>query len=140
MKLYKTTILFLLATILVVYISYAQDSISLNLESAIELALQKNTEIAIANYQVNTSEFALKVAKGTVTDIDFTAAKAKLEKMDLTEEAFILAKKRYEFGVGTFLEVNNAELSFTQTRLFWLQAISDNKAAYYDYQLLIGKD
>lgn len=77
-----------------------------------------------------------------LSHLDFSKQKieVQLENMDLTEEAFRLAKKRYEFGVGTFLEVNNAQLSFTQARLFWLQAISDYKSAYYDYQLLIGQD
>lgn len=77
-----------------------------------------------------------------LSHLDFSKQKIEVqsENMDLTEEAFRLAKKRYEFGVGTFLEVNNAQLSFTQARLFWLQAISDYKSAYYDYQLLIGQD
>jgi outer membrane protein TolC len=51
-----------------------------------------------------------------------------------------LVRKRFEFGVGTILEVNDAELAYTQARLGWLQAISDYKAAYYDYQLLIGEE
>ncbi|MGB3345100.1 MAG: TolC family protein [Aequorivita sp.] len=77
-----------------------------------------------------------------LSHLDFSKQKIEVqsENMDLTEEAYRLAKKRYEFGVGTFLEVNDAQLSFTQARLFWLQAISDYKSAYYDYQLLIGQD
>ena len=74
--------------------------------------------------------------------LDFSKQKIEVqqENMDLTTEALNLVKKRYQLGVGTFLEVNNAELSYTQSRLFWLQAISDYKTAYYDYQLLIGQD
>lgn len=45
-------------------ISYSQDRITLNLESAIILALKENTDIAIASYQVKINEFALKEAKG----------------------------------------------------------------------------
>lgn len=77
-----------------------------------------------------------------LSQLDFTKQKIEVqqENMNLTEEALQLAKKRYQLGVGTFLEVNNAELSYTQARLFWLQAISDYRTAYYDYQLLIGKD
>ena len=76
------------------------------------------------------------------SQLDFAKQKieVQLDNMNLTEEALSLAKKRYQFGVGTFLEVNNAELSYTQARLFWLQAISDYKSAYYDYQLLIGQE
>ncbi len=77
-----------------------------------------------------------------LSQLDFSKQKIQLqsENMALTEEALNLAKKRYQFGVGTFLEVNNAELSFIQARLFWLQAISEYKRAYYDYHLLIGQD
>lgn len=76
------------------------------------------------------------------SQLDFTKQKieVQLESMNLTEEALNLTKKRYKLGVGTFLEVNNAELSYTQAILFWLQAISDYKTTYYDYQLLIGKE
>jgi len=42
--------------------------------------------------------------------------------------------------VGTILEVNDAELAYTQSRLSWLQAVLSYKTTYYDYQLLIGKD
>lgn len=77
-----------------------------------------------------------------LSQLDFTKQKieVQLDNMNLTEEALSLAKKRYQYGIGTFLEVNNAELSHTQARLFWLQAISAYKTAYYDYQLLIGQD
>ena len=64
MKLNKTKILFLLAIILVTHANYAQDSIPLSLVSAIDLALNKNADITIANFQVNSSEFALKEAIG----------------------------------------------------------------------------
>lgn len=80
--------------------------------------------------------------KELVSQLDFSRQKVAVQKenMVLTEEALVLSKKRYQFGVGTFLEVNNAELTYTQARLGWIQAISDYKTAYYDYRLLIGKE
>lgn len=74
--------------------------------------------------------------------LDFASKRINVqhENMNLTEEALALARKRYDFGVGTFLEVNDAVLSYTQARLTWLQAISEYKVAYYDYQLLLGED
>lgn len=77
-----------------------------------------------------------------LSQLDFAMQKTavQLESMNLTEEALALAKKRYRYGVGTFLEVSDAELSYTQARLIWLQAISEYKMAYYDYQLLTGQD
>lgn len=44
----------------------AHDSIPLNLESAIELAVLENSDITIAEYQVKSTEFALKEVKGHV--------------------------------------------------------------------------
>ena len=77
-----------------------------------------------------------------ISELDFASKKitVQYESMNLTEEALQLSRKRYDFGVGTFLEVNDAILSYTQARLIWLQAISEYKIAYYDYQLLIGED
>ncbi|MDN3493247.1 TolC family protein [Winogradskyella bathintestinalis] len=77
-----------------------------------------------------------------MTNLNFSLQKTEVQKenMELTAEALALAKKRYNLGVGTFLEVNDAELSYTQSRLSWLQAISNYKNAFYDYQLLIGND
>lgn len=92
--------------------------------------------------QQYTSEATKMQLQELISQLDFTRQKIEVqqENMDLTEEALVLTRKRYEFGAGTFLEINNAELSYIQARLYWLQAISDYKAAYYDYQLLIGKD
>jgi outer membrane protein TolC len=92
--------------------------------------------------QQHISEATKMQLQELISQLDFTRQKIEVqqENMNLTEEALGLTKKRYEFGAGTFLEINNAELSYIQARLFWLQAISDYKAAYYDYQLLIGKD
>ncbi|OGS69747.1 MAG: hypothetical protein A3F91_08425 [Flavobacteria bacterium RIFCSPLOWO2_12_FULL_35_11] len=88
-----------------------------------------------------TKEIQLKLIE-LISQLKFSRLKVEvqLENMDLTDEAQKLAKKRYEFGVGTILEVNDAELAYTQSRLNWLQALLNYKSAYYDYQLLIGKD
>jgi len=77
-----------------------------------------------------------------LSQLDFSLQKVAVQKenMKLTAEALALVKKRYQYGVGTFLEVNDAETSYTKARLDWLQAISNYKSAFYDYQLLIGKE
>ncbi len=74
--------------------------------------------------------------------LNFSKQKVEVqnENIFLTSEALSLAKKRYQLGIGTILEVNDAELSHTQARLNRLQAILNYKLAYYDYQLLIGKE
>lgn len=97
--------------------------------------------IAQEQKKYNTEAIKMQLQE-LLSQLDFSKQKieVQLESMNLTEEALKLAKKRYQLGVGTFLEVNNAELSYTQARLLWLQAILDYNKAYYDYQLLIGKD
>ncbi|WNH07756.1 TolC family protein [Thalassobellus suaedae] len=89
----------------------------------------------------HTTEATKMQLQVLLSQLEFAKQKTEVQKenMNLTEEALRLTKKRYQLGVGTFLEVNNAELSYTQARLFWLQAISDYKSAYYDYQLVIGQ-
>lgn len=95
---------------------------------------EEEKEHTSKDYQMQMQELLSK--------LDFASKKINVqyESMNLTEEALALARKRYDFGVGTFLEVNDAVLSFTQARLTWLQAISEYKVAYYDYQLLLGAD
>jgi len=97
-------------------------------------------EIAQQTMENTTREFQMQFEE-LLSQLDFSKQKVFVQKenMELSEEALELSKKRYRFGVGTFLEVNDAELSYTQAQLNWLQAISDYKSAYYDYQLLIGK-
>lgn len=101
--------------------------------------IAKNISEEQKKYTTEATQMQLQELR---SQLDFTKQKieVQLESMNLTEEALKLTKKRYQLGVGTFLEVNNAELSYTQARLFWLQAISDYKTTYYDYQLLIGKE
>lgn len=95
---------------------------------------QKRKDYATREYQMQFEEL--------LSQLDFSRQKVVVQKenMELTAEALALAKKRYQYGVGTFLEVNDAETSYTQARLNWLQAISNYNSAYYDYQLLIGKE
>ena len=64
MNLFKTTCTILLLTVFSQIDLIAQDSIPLSLKVAVDLAIQKNTDIIISEYGVNTSEFALKEAKG----------------------------------------------------------------------------
>lgn len=95
---------------------------------------QERKKYATREYQMQFEEL--------LSQLDFSLQKVAVQKenMKLTAEALALVKKRYQYGVGTFLEVNDAETSYTQARLDWLQAISNYKSAFYDYQLLIGKE
>ena len=104
---------------------------------------QAKIEKSIAEEQkkYTTSKYRMQFEE-LLSQLEFSKQKVEVQKenMELTKESLKLSKKRYQFGVGTFLEVNDAELSYTKAQLNWLQAISDYKSAYYDYQLLIGKE
>ena len=45
-------------------ISYSQNNILLNLDEAVQMALSKNSDIIISNYQIAATKFALREAKG----------------------------------------------------------------------------
>ncbi|WP_372793965.1 TolC family protein [Lutibacter sp.] len=66
MQFLKVKSLFVCVVILSCQFTFSQDSISIGLNEAIQLALQKNTNIVISNYQVKKSEFALKEAKANL--------------------------------------------------------------------------
>ncbi|MFZ2283771.1 MAG: TolC family protein [Lutibacter sp.] len=98
-------------------------------------------KIAEEEKEYTTREYKMqRIALLSMLDFYKQKIEVQKESMALTSEALTLSRKRYRFGVGTFLEINDAELSYTQARLNWLQTLSDYQAAYYDYQLLIGKE
>src|SRR5690554_5640249 len=65
MKSYKPKVLLLLIALFVAHFNYAQDSIPLSLSTAIDMALSKNIDITMADYQVNTLEYAMKEVNGS---------------------------------------------------------------------------
>ena len=56
------------------------------------------------------------------------------------EKAYGIARTRFDAGAGTMLEVNQAQLAVTQSRLNHSQAIYDFLAAQADYNKVIGLD
>jgi outer membrane protein TolC len=56
------------------------------------------------------------------------------------EKAYSIARTRFDAGAGTMLEVNQAELAVTQSRLNLSQAIYDLLAAKADYDKTVGRE
>jgi outer membrane protein len=77
-----------------------------------------------------------------ISRIQFIKQRLDLQKenIDLAQKALFMARERYAYGIGTLLEVNDSELSVTMAKINWLQAMLDYKLAYYDYELLTGKE
>ncbi len=79
----------------------------------------------------------------TATNNVFTAREKMLaneKTVDLAEKAYSIARTRFDAGAGTMLEVNQAQLNVTQSRLNHSQAIYDFLAAKADYDKVIGNE
>jgi outer membrane protein TolC len=63
----------------------------------------------------------------------------QMKTVQQAEEGYAIAKTRLENGVGTQLEINDAEMALRQAKLNKLQAIYDLKVAEADLQYLLGK-
>ena len=58
--------------------------------------------------------------------------------MRQAEKAYAIMQKSFEIGSATFIELNDADLALTNSRLSYNQAIYDFLAAKSDLQLLLG--
>lgn len=55
------------------------------------------------------------------------------------EKGYMIAQKRYDTGAGTLLELNDAELALTQSRLNFNQSIYDFMVAKAELDKILGK-
>ena len=65
---------------------------------------------------------------------------AARKSVELSEKAYSISSKRYENGAGTMIELQNASLAITQSRLSYHQAISEYLSAKADLEKLLGKE
>lgn len=74
---------------------------------------------------------------------DLLTAREQMFAQEVTvrqaEKAYSISDTRYGAGAGTILELNTAELSLTQARLNFSQAIYDYLSAKADYDRVIGR-
>jgi outer membrane protein TolC len=59
--------------------------------------------------------------------------------VDQAGRGYTIARKRYDIGAGTLLEMNDAELAMTQAKLNYNQAIYDYLVARSDLEKTLGK-
>lgn len=62
------------------------------------------------------------------------------ESVAQAEKGRLIARKRYEIGKGTILELNSSEVALTQSQLTYNQSIYDYLVAKADLDYLMGKD
>lgn len=79
--------------------------------------------------------------KNTIYRIEQSGRRIESQKsaVELAELGYKISRKRFESGVGTQLEVSNAEVNLAQARLNYLQAIYDYLIAMSDLEKLTGK-
>lgn len=96
-----------------------------------QLSLQKTYLTESINVQVESSFNNILTAKEKMSSNEVTVHQAS--------KAYDIAQVRYNAGACTILELNSSELSLTQARLNYSQAIYDFLAARADYEKIIGK-
>ena len=96
-----------------------------------QLSLQRDYLAQSVNVQVESAFNNIMTAKEKMTSNELTVRQAS--------KAYKIAQVRYNAGTGTILELNSSELSLTQAKLNYSQAIYDFLAARADYEKIIGK-
>ena len=87
---------------------------------------KRNLQLALKQYLDNMNTCIKK----------FNAAQKGVSQ---SEKGYQIAQKRYETGSGTLLELNDAELALTQSRLNYNQAIYDYMIAKSDLEKTLGE-
>jgi outer membrane protein TolC len=96
-----------------------------------QLQLQRNDverslQLALKQHQDNMSSCIKR----------FNAAQKGVEQ---AERGYTIARKRYDTGAGTLLEMNDAELALTQSKLNFNQSIYDYMVSKSELEKLLGK-
>jgi outer membrane protein TolC len=65
---------------------------------------------------------------------------AARKSVNLSEQAYTISSKRYENGAGTMIELQNATLAVTQSKLSFHQAISEYLTAKADLEKILGHE
>lgn len=97
-----------------------------------QLKLQREYLEESVNVQIQNSMKAVVTAEAKMLANKATIGQA--------QKGYDISRTRYDAGMGTMLEVNNAELQLTQAKLNYTQAIFDYLAAQADYDKLLGKE
>ncbi|GHT64802.1 transporter [Bacteroidia bacterium] len=111
--------------------------------------LGNNTKLKQTKIQINQLQMQRDYAENQLS----VQARTALDNMDkavkqvntakkattLAQKAYDISAKRYETGMGIMIELQNAALAVTQSRLSYQQAISDYLTAKADYEKIIGQ-
>lgn len=88
--------------------------------------VERNMRLMVNNYQKNMQNSIEQIASNG-------------ESIKQAEKACAIARKRYEVGSGTILEVNDSEVALMQARLTYHQSLFDYLSAQSDLNKVLGK-
>lgn len=89
--------------------------------------LRRNVDVMMKNYLNNMEKSVEQLSSNK-------------ESVKQAEKGCTIARKRYEVGKGTILELNDSELALTQSKLAYNQAIFDYLSAKADLAKVLGND
>lgn len=89
--------------------------------------LQRNLELQAITYLDNIKKAIEKI-------------ESNKEGMRQADKAMMISQKRYDVGLGTYLDLTNSEISYIQAGLSYNQSIYDYLSAKSDLEKLLGKD
>ncbi|MBP1672701.1 MAG: outer rane efflux protein [Bacteroidetes bacterium] len=105
----------------------------------------KQTNLTIQNLQDTKKTLEKSVWINVFTAVDnidkaienHTSSK---ETLKMAQRAYDIAKRQYEIGMSTWLDLNNADLALTRAKLQFLQSIHDYLSAYSDLEKYLGNN
>ncbi|MDR1779686.1 MAG: TolC family protein [Tannerella sp.] len=104
-----------------------------------QIKIQSNQLQIQREYLENSLNFQIRTS---IDNMNKTVEQVNAAKIAIAgaQKAYTISTKRYEVGVGTMLELQNAALAVTQSQLSYRQAISDFLTAKADLDKVLGNE
>ncbi len=120
-------------------------SLSIPIFKASNFTKLKSTKLQISQLAENRDYTERQLEMQVRSYVDNMNASAEQvssnkEAVAQAQKGYDIAKKRYEIGGGTILELNNSEVAVVSAQLTYSQAIYDYLAAKADLDKVLGKD
>lgn len=120
-------------------------SLSVPIFRASNFTKMKSTKLQISQLAENRSYTEKQLQMQVRSYIDNMNASSEQvtsnrEAVAQAQKGYDIAKKRYEIGGGTILELNNSEISVVSAQLTYSQSIYDYLAAKADLDKVLGND
>lgn len=108
------------------YYKVKQTQVSIDQMNLQRQDTKRNLQLAVKQYMDNMNTCIKK----------FDAASKGIEEAN---RSYLIAQKRYDTGAGTLLELNDSQLSLTQSQLNFNQSIYDYMVAKSDLEKVLGQ-